>query len=360
MHSNQSDKNRYPALSGFKRLLTILAIILVVTASAVAFSKTVHAGLFSFLSAIMGDREVSAKLLEPRTADSQISPIIVLQAAANPFQIVQASDLPPPLEEDGTTLSPDIARMNATSTENINTQISIYVVRSGDTVSTVAKMFNVSINTVLWANDIGSKATLKPGQTLVILPVTGITHTVKSGDSIESIAKRYKADVNDILNYNDLTIVSVLKTDDEIIIPNGESISASPVSSQPYGGSSPGYYSCPVPGSRLSQRLHGNNGVDLAASLGTPIRASAGGTVIINRANGAWNGGYGNFIVILHGNGTQTLYSHMSNSIVKAGETVSKNQTVGYVGVTGLTTGPHVHFEIRGAQNPFVSPALCR
>lgn len=360
MHSNQSDKNQYPALFGLKRLLTILAITLVVTASAIAFTKTVHAGLFSFLSAIMGDREVSAKLLQPRTADSQISPIIVLQAAANPFQVVQASDLPPPLE-NGTTLSPDIARMNATSTENINTQISIYVVRSGDTVSTVAKMFDVSVNTILWANNIGSKAALKPGQTLVILPVTGITHKVKSGDSIQSIAQKYKADVDDILNYNDLTIASALKAGDEIIIPNGEGISASPVPGRPYGGSSyPGYYSCPVPGSRLSQKLHGNNGVDLAASLGTPIRASAGGTVIINRANGAWNGGYGNFIVILHGNGTQTLYSHMSDSTVKAGEAVSKNQTVGYVGVTGLTTGPHLHFEIRGAQNPFVSPALCR
>lgn len=360
MHSNQSDKNQYSRSFGFKRLLAVLVIVSGLVSTIFASSKTANAGFFSFLSMLMGDQEVSAKLLEPRTADSQISPIIVLQAVANPFQPAQAPDLLP-LEDDGTALSPEIAQMNATSTENLNTQISIYVIRSGDTVSSVAKMFNVSVNTILWANNIGSKTVLQPGQTLVILPVTGITHTIKNGDTVQNIAKKYKADVNDILNYNDLTTASVLKAGDEIMIPNGEGVSGSPASGRSNTGSSyPGYYSCPVPGSRLSQKIHGHNGVDLAVSQGTPIRASAGGTVIINRANGAWNGGYGNFIVILHGNGTQTLYSHMSRGVVSAGEIVSKNQTVGYVGSTGQSTGPHLHFEIRGAQNPFVNPALCR
>ena len=70
---------------------------------------------------------------------------------------------------------------------------------------------------------------------------------------------------------------------------------------------------------------------------------------MVSRNNGAWNGGYGNYVVITHGNGTQTLYAHMSHAIVSSGETVSAGQTIGYVGMTGLTTGPHVHFEIRGA-----------
>ncbi len=121
-----------------------------------------------------------------------------------------------------------------------------------------------------------------------------------------------------------------------------------------------GYYSCPVPGSRLSQGLHGHNGVDLASARGTPIHAAAAGTVIINRANGAWNGGYGNFVVILHGNGTQTLYAHMLKSVIKAGDSVSQNEIIGYIGMTGLTTGPHVHFEIRGGQNPFSDPSKCQ
>ncbi|MCX6716083.1 MAG: M23 family metallopeptidase, partial [Candidatus Taylorbacteria bacterium] len=325
-----------------------------------------HAGLLSFLSLLMGNQEVSAKLVQPRVADSQISPVIVLQAAANQFQIAEATDIPP--FEGNTILSPDVARMNATSTDNINTQISIYIVRSGDTISSVAKMFNVSINTILWANNIGGKTVLQPGQTLVILPVTGVTHKVKSNETIQSIAKKYSADVDEILSYNDLTIGTILKVGDEIIIPDAEvTIQPSVSGTKPgslidnnKGPSYPGYYACPVPGSRLTQKLHGHNGIDLAAPIGTPISAASGGTVIINRANGAWNGGYGNFVVVLHGNGTQTLYSHMYRSVVTAGETVSKGQTIGYIGMTGLTTGPHLHFEVRGAQNPFVNPALCR
>ncbi len=226
-------------------------------------------------------------------------------------------------------------------------------------------MFNVSVNTILWANDLSSRSTLQTGQTLVILPVTGITHTVKSNETIQSIAKKYKADVTDILNFNDLTLSSQLQVGDQIIIPDAELSSGSTATnakstvsySGPYYA---GYFSCPAPGARLTQKIHGHNGVDLAAPVGTPLYAAAGGTVIINRDNGAWNGGYGNFVVIQHPNGTQTLYSHMQRAVVSAGVAVSKGQMVGYIGMSGLTTGPHVHFEVRGAKNPFADPSLCR
>jgi murein DD-endopeptidase MepM/ murein hydrolase activator NlpD len=122
------------------------------------------------------------------------------------------------------------------------------------------------------------------------------------------------------------------------------------------GGSGPeqeGYYSNPLPGAILTQSIHGWNAVDLGAARGTPIHAAADGVVIVAKNNGAWNGGYGNYVVITHDNGTQTLYAHMSHTIVSSGETVSAGQTIGYVGMTGLTTGPHLHFEVRGAANPF-------
>ena len=113
-----------------------------------------------------------------------------------------------------------------------------------------------------------------------------------------------------------------------------------------------GYYSNPVPGGVITQGIHGWNGVDLAAVRGTPVRAAAGGTVIVARGGG-WNGGYGNYAVISHDNGTQTLYSHMRSVIVSSGQPVSSGQVIGYVGATGRATGPHLHFEVRGAQNPF-------
>ena len=79
------------------------------------------------------------------------------------------------------------------------------------------------------------------------------------------------------------------------------------------------------------------------------MSAAADGTVIIARNNGAWNGGYGNYVVITHNNGTQTLYSHMKNTIVSSGQSVLSGQIIGYVGSTGLSTGAHLHFEVRGA-----------
>jgi murein DD-endopeptidase MepM/ murein hydrolase activator NlpD len=108
----------------------------------------------------------------------------------------------------------------------------------------------------------------------------------------------------------------------------------------------------PVSGGRESQGLHGYNAVDLAAPVGTPIYAAAEGTVIVS-IMGGWNGGYGNYVVISHPNGTQTLYAHAKETLVIPGQHVEQGQLIAKIGMTGKTTGPHVHFEIRGARNPF-------
>ncbi|TSC70680.1 MAG: peptidase M23 family protein [Parcubacteria group bacterium Gr01-1014_49] len=249
-------------------------------------------------------------------------------------------------------------------------RISVYVVRSGDTLSDIASMFEVSINTIIWANNLSSVRDVHPGDTLIILPVSGVQRTIVKGDTLKSIAKKYGADANEIAQFNGLDPKASLEVGSTIIIPGGEI--ASPVSKsssrkigkEPYlggGGTAfPGYYSNPIPGSALTQGLHGWNGIDLGAARGTPIRAAADGTVIIARSNGAWNGGYGNYVVITHGNGSQTLYSHMKNAIVSSGQFVSSGQIIGYVGSTGLSTGPHLHFEVRGAANPFRNCSIGR
>lgn len=234
-------------------------------------------------------------------------------------------------------------------------QISVYVVREGDTLSQIADMFEVSINTIRWANDMTGKSTIHPGQTLVILPVTGIRHTVKKGDTVQSIAKKYKGDADEIFSYNGFDEDVKLTVGQEVVVPDGEI--AAPASS---GGGAPrsytgpsyaGYYLRPVNGVR-SQGLHGHNGIDIAAPPGSPIYAAAAGEVIIS-STGGWSGGYGNYVVIKHDNGTQTLYAHNSSNAVSSGQTVAQGDVIGYVGSTGRSTGSHVHFEVRGAANPF-------
>jgi murein DD-endopeptidase MepM/ murein hydrolase activator NlpD len=120
---------------------------------------------------------------------------------------------------------------------------------------------------------------------------------------------------------------------------------------------SSGYYIHPVPGSVVTQRSHGYNAVDFGAPTGTYIFASASGRVVTS-VNSGWNGGYGKFIVIEHPNGTRTLYSHLSSVIISRGQQVVQGQVIGYMGSTGRSTGSHLHFEIRGAHNPFTACGL--
>ncbi|MDB5266760.1 MAG: putative rane bound lytic murein transglycosylase [Parcubacteria group bacterium] len=234
-------------------------------------------------------------------------------------------------------------------------QISVYIVRKGDTLPAIAKMFGVTTNTIAWANDLKG-GTIKEGQELIILPISGVRHTVKSGDTLQSIAKKYNADLQDILAFNDTAIGTKLVPGDVIIVPDGEIAAPSAGSTvKPIGSSYPsyaGYYMRPIVGGRKTQGIHGHNGVDLGAPNGTPILAAANGSVIISRTGG-YNGGYGTYVVISHPNGTQTLYAHMSSNNVSVGQYVSQGQVIGAVGNTGKSTGSHLHFEVRGAKNPF-------
>lgn len=244
--------------------------------------------------------------------------------------------------------------------------ISVYVVRKGDTLSDIAKMFNVSVNTIIWANNLKNTKDVHPGDTLVILPISGIERTIVKGDTLKSLAKKYNSDADEIAQYNRLEPTEALVIGSTVIIPGGEIVAPPaprPQSSPLLGGGGTfiaGYYSNPVPSGIITQRLHGWNGIDIGAARGTPIYAAAEGTVIIARGGGAWNGGYGNYVVITHNNGTQTLYSHLRSTAVSSGQSVSRGQTIGYVGSTGKVTGTHLHFEVRGAANPLSSCALGR
>jgi len=236
-------------------------------------------------------------------------------------------------------------------------RISVYVVRPGDTLSQIAKMFNVSENTIRWANNIPAKTSIQPDQELIILPISGIKYTVKKGDTLKSISSSFKSDTNEILSYNNINS-SDLKIGMEIIIPNGIigiTASTKPTSSaSASSGTTPKSTGLirPVKGGIKTQGLHGRNGIDIAAPLNTPVIAAASGKVIIAK-QGGWNGGYGSYVVISHPNGTQTLYGHLNSVSVSAGQNISQGEKVGGMGTTGQSTGVHVHFEVRGGTNPF-------
>lgn len=328
--------------------MTLVATVLAVTFLA-ASPVLAHAGLFSFVNELISGKTD----VYERSHSAQN--MALLSAALTPEKEVGGGDI---TIIDGSSLLPE-AGVGLSGDEKIinsNGQISTYVVRPGDNLSQIAKMFGVSVNTIVWGNDL-SGTTIKEGQLLVILPISGIKYTVKKGDTLASIAKDHKGDLQEILDYNDLVSSSKIALGDVIIIPDGEVThtvhsAPTPSSSSAKTVNSSGYFIKPIAKYTRTQGIHGYNGVDLAAPAGTPIVASANGSVVIARGSG-WNGGYGQYVVIRHPNGVQTLYSHMSEVIVSSGSNVLQGQVIGYVGSTGKSTGNHLHFEVRGAKNPF-------
>ncbi len=240
--------------------------------------------------------------------------------------------------------------------------ISIYVVRKGDTISQVAEMFDVTVDTILSTNDLKKGEKLKEDDVLLILPYSGIEHTVAKGQTLQGIANLYKIDINEILLANDIEIDTKLAVGEKLMIPGANM----PSETRPKTGSSiakrggsgslspniSGYFRHPVPNSRKSRGVTSTHrGVDMAAPTGTPIYASAGGKVLTARMG--WNGAYGNMVILQHPNGTKTLYAHMSRLGTSTGKQVAQGSVIGYVGSTGRSTGPHLHFEVLGAKNPF-------
>lgn len=263
--------------------------------------------------------------------------------------------------------SPDVgedADLNGATANN--KQASIYVVREGDTLGEVAEMFDVSVNTIKWANDIDGA--INPDDVLVILPVSGVRHEIEEGDTLAEIVDTYDGDIEEVREYNELEGEDSLAVGAIIDIPGGtmpKTAQPSTSSSQPAVGPSgsavtqrnttsvrSGYFMHPAPGTVVTQKLHGRNGVDFGGPRGSSIMAAASGQVV-KSVGGGWNGGYGQFVVVRHDNGTETLYSHLSGVIVSRGQRVVKGQVIGYLGNTGRSTGPHLHFEVHGTSNPF-------
>jgi murein DD-endopeptidase MepM/ murein hydrolase activator NlpD len=244
--------------------------------------------------------------------------------------------------------------------------IETYSVKPGDTVLGIAGKFNINPETIQWANPEleANPDLLRIGDRLIILPVDGALHVVQSGDTLYSIAARYKVAAQALVEHplNQLQSVDTpIAIGTQLIVPGG----TKPYITRQvatYTGPKPdtavtgsGALSWPTTGSVSQTFWGGHRAIDIGARSGTPVTASDGGYVIASKTGG-WNNGYGNMVMVDHGNGYVTLYAHLNSIYVRQGENVSKGQQIGTVGNTGNSTGPHLHFEVRYqgvARNPF-------
>lgn len=276
-------------------------------------------------------------------------------------------ELPPPIIYQKNTLaqiscsqiisSNVFAVLSGENEEEKGNEIKQYIVQEGDTISSIAQKFHISVNTILWANNLSSKSILKPGQKLVILPVSGVLHIVEKGDTLSGIAKEYGVPQKDIMDVNDLSSEGKIYIGDFLIIPGGKPLVKNGTSLYSFRvPTAPNYFMCPIlPPCRITQGLHWYNAVDFSHGVcGEPVLASAGGIV---QKTGYYHIA-GNYVRILHPNGVVTFYGHLSKAIVSPGQKVSQGQIIGYIGHTGYTVpagpqGCHLHFEVIGAKNPF-------
>lgn len=236
-----------------------------------------------------------------------------------------------------------------------------YTVENGDTLAGIAKKFGVDTDSIKWLNSGLNEKKIKPNSVLKIPPVTGVMHTVKGGETVYSIAKRYNVSAQAIVDFpfnefsNDETFA--LAIGQQIVVPDGEmpaEIISSPRSNMagaltPNAGavSATGNWIWPAAGTKTQYFKAWHKGLDIANHNGGNILAADSGTVVV--AGWPDNSGYGNRVMINHGNGYQTLYAHLSKIAVVAGQTVKRGDILGQMGSTGRSTGTHLHFEIRSS-----------
>lgn len=253
---------------------------------------------------------------------------------------------------------------NTTSEQPVQNRSDViyYTVNNGDTISSIAKKFGISVNTILWSNNLTAFSLIRAGNSLSILPVSGVTYKVKSGDTVGKIARNFGVGEDEIFKYNNIKSANGLVIGQTVIIPGGKQITTSsniakavtstknnaaavieklvnPKKAPDAGGK----MAWPTEGHRITQYYSWRHtGLDIANKVGTPLYAAEAGKVEFS----GWSNGYGNNVVINHGGGKKTRYAHASKLFVKVGDSVDRGEQIAAMGSTGWSTGPHIHFEV--------------
>ena len=253
------------------------------------------------------------------------------------------------VDENGNVLSEDGSVLTAASV-GIGEKVTFqnYTVKAGDSISTISRKFGLSnISTLIAVNDISNVRTLRSGQKLKIPSTDGLVYKVQAGDSLNSLSVKYQVSVEEILDANDLSSENLSKGA-ELFIPGAK------MEMSQLRKAMGELFSYPIKAAwRLTSRFgprqdpftgvaSNHTGIDMACPTGTPIRAAMSGKV----AYVGWSNVFGNYVIINHGNGYQTLYGHMTQALVKKGQNVDQSTKIGLVGSTGYSTGPHLHFTV--------------
>ncbi|MFA6992497.1 MAG: M23 family metallopeptidase [Candidatus Gracilibacteria bacterium] len=248
------------------------------------------------------------------------------------------------------------------------TDYAVHTVESGETLSSIAEKYGVKTSTVLWENGLSNANSLRTGQKLLVPPVDGVSYTVQKGDSIEKIATKYKITADAIVAQNNIADNTITRGQSlflpgavPIVSPSIASRSASGtrsvrvdaydysnVSDSDAAPSIGKIFIYPTTGKITQGYRAGHYATDIADRSKPAIWAAADGTVE-KVSTGTWGGGYGNHIIIDHGDGVKTLYAHMASVDVEVGDTVSQGDVIGIMGNTGRVygaTGIHLHFEV--------------
>jgi len=245
------------------------------------------------------------------------------------------------------------------------TDYAVHTVEGGETMSAIAKQYSVKVETIMWENNIANSNSLRVGQKLLVPPVDGVSYKVAGGETIDKIAKKYKISSDSIIAQNGLGKDAVYKGQ-ELFLPGAKPIEApalviarNPVATRSYRSSISASPSTSTPSigkmfifptiGEITQGFHsGHYALDIANRSMPPIWAAASGTVV-KASSGTWGGGYGNHVIIDHGNGVRTLYAHMDSLNVVEGQWVNQGDVIGIMGHTGRVygvTGIHLHWEV--------------
>jgi murein DD-endopeptidase MepM/ murein hydrolase activator NlpD len=230
-------------------------------------------------------------------------------------------------------------------TPPVKVHIQKHIVAAGENLSTIAENYHIDVATIEYANNLTTEL-LEVGQELIILPGKGVLHQVNSGDTLWALAKQYQVDLEVLRSANDVPNDQIT-VGDSIFIPGGRSRSEPAISrgmESRFIWPTTGPISSPF-GYRWG-RLHA--GIDIANDEGTSVQAARTGKVTFV----GWYGGYGNAVMIDHGQDVVSLYGHLSKYYVQVGQVVQRGQTIAAIGTTGNSTGPHLHFEVRQYGKP--------